>query len=497
MSTRAEAPHRGLWRTEVVRAVLSGHSSLGIAFAAAIYIVCLTGTLCVFQRDWQRWEQPDAPALQTVSDAALARAVTAFGAHPGSAEGFYVSLPNADLPRLVLSTGRDADDETWIADADGRLAVKAASPWADFLAKLHTSLFVPGVYGPFLVGLAGVALLSSLISGVLAHPRVFRDAFHLRLGGSRRLEQADLHNRLGVWALPFHVLVSLTGALLGLSALIVGALALLLFRGDTAQVYRLLSTPPPAEDARPAALPDVAALIAAVRARSPGAEPNQITVTHWGRRDLRIGISAARPGLIGDQDNLTFDAAGRIVAEKHLADQNVGTEILGALGPLHFGWFGGGAIRIIYGLLGLALCIVTVSGINVWLARRRDKGRAVPTIERVWAAVVWGQPLILSSIALIVVLARGSAEAATLGRMWTVATFTLPLLAAIAKSLARERIAVLLQGATAIVLIGAALISAALRPVALDSSAVWITLVLSSGGLALGLLMRRQGRQLT
>ena len=52
------------------------------------------------------------------------------------------------------------------------------------------------------------------------HPRVLRDAFHLRLGGSRRLQEADLHNRLGIWALPFHFTLALTGALCALFFLI-------------------------------------------------------------------------------------------------------------------------------------------------------------------------------------------------------------------------------------------------------------------------------------
>src|SRR3546814_13053298 len=78
--------------------------------------------------------------------------------------------------------------------------------------------------GIFLVGLIGVALLSSLVSGILAHPRIFRDAFHLRLGGSKRLQEADLHNRLGAWALPFHIFISLTGAFLGPTTIIVGVL---------------------------------------------------------------------------------------------------------------------------------------------------------------------------------------------------------------------------------------------------------------------------------
>ncbi|WP_334001232.1 PepSY domain-containing protein [Sphingomonas aurantiaca] len=41
-----------------VRAVLSGHGILGLAFAAVIYLVCLSGTLTVFVHDLERWEQP-------------------------------------------------------------------------------------------------------------------------------------------------------------------------------------------------------------------------------------------------------------------------------------------------------------------------------------------------------------------------------------------------------------------------------------------------------
>ncbi len=132
---------------------------------------------------------------------------------------------------VLLAYRGNRADQTWAVAGGGTLAPLSAR-WSDFLLHLHVNLHLPRSWGGFLVGLTGVALLSSLVSGVLAHPRVVRDAFHLRLGGSRRLAEADWHNRLGVWALPFHATLALTGALLGLSTLIVAALALLLYRGD-------------------------------------------------------------------------------------------------------------------------------------------------------------------------------------------------------------------------------------------------------------------------
>ncbi len=429
MSRPAERPRGGLWRSEIVRAVLNGHSVLGIAFAAVIYIVCLSGTLSVFVRDFQRWEQPAAPTFPVASDAAIGRAVVEMGSRAGTDKNFYVLLPSDDFPRLLLSSGNDADDEAWYADANGHLAMRAKSPWTDFLVDLHTRLHLPQTLGRFLVGLTGVALLSSLISGILAHPRIFRDAFHLRLGGSLRLEQADLHNRLGVWPLPFHFIVSLTGALLGLSTVIVGILALLLFRGDSQQIYALLAPPQAKEDARPAPMPDVATLIAVARDRAPGAQLRQIEVSHWSRRDMRLELSASRRRLIAQQDNITFDATGRIVAEKHPAGLTVGERILGALGPLHFGWFGGMAVRIAYGWLGLALCVVTASGITIWLARRRDKGRAAPGWERLWAAISWGQPVAIATTVLLALLLHGRMPDGTLVAVWATVTLLSAIIA--------------------------------------------------------------------
>ncbi len=141
-----------------------------------------------------------------------------------------LNLPVEGLPRFSLSTWVGQDYKTWTLDADGRAGQRLATPWTDFVQDLHIYLHLPHSWGIFVVGLTGVALLSSLVSGILAHPRVFRDAFHLRWGGSKRLQEADLHNRIGIWALPFHVTLSLTGALLGLSTVIVGVLAMVVFK---------------------------------------------------------------------------------------------------------------------------------------------------------------------------------------------------------------------------------------------------------------------------
>ncbi|MAW99726.1 MAG: hypothetical protein CMN72_08785 [Sphingomonas sp.] len=387
---------------DLVRAVLKGHSALGLAFAALLYLVCLTGTIAVFAGEFQRWENPGAEHMETMSaDAVQAAYRAAMDRTHGPVEHVLIIMPSEDRPWPTLRVdGENGTQTTWIADSAGRITGQIRESWTKFLTRLHINLHLPQSWGIFIVGLTGVALLSSLISGLLAHPRIFRDAFHLRLGGSRRLQEADLHNRIGVWALPFHFTVSLTGALLGLSSIIIGAIGLAVFQGDTAKVYAIFTPPHPTEDARPAPPLDLRPLFASVAAWAPEGRISYLVVEHpaemGGAAMFEVEDGSSR---LASADSYAFDRQGKLYHEQKAAENNVGQQILGSLGLLHFGWFGGGAIRIAYALLGLGLTYLAAGGVNIWLARRRDKGRPAPGWERVWTATVWGQPVALTCAA--------------------------------------------------------------------------------------------------
>jgi len=405
-----------------VRSVLAGHSALGLAFAALIYLVCFSGSVAVFAHEFQRWEQADRPPVTAVTPAALQNAMEQAIRTVGEGiEHVYITPPSPDLPRLSVITDAHGQHRTFQADASGALTGVGEPVWTAFMTTLHIKLHLPQTWGMFVVGLTGVALLSSLISGVLAHPRVFKDAFHLRWGGSKRLQEADLHNRLGVWALPFHVIVSLTGALLGLTTIIVGVLAMAMFQGDTAKAYALF-LPPVVDDPRPAAsLPNLIPALEATQRLSPGSTTTFIGLEHPTEMGQAVLVNATQPNRLVAADAFYFDGKGQLLDASQTTETNLGQKILGSLGPLHFGWYGGIVLKIAYGLLGLALTSVTASGVAIWLARRRDKGRPAPRWERIWIATVWSQPLAFALSALVVIGA-GSTNTVLPLITWGVAT---------------------------------------------------------------------------
>ncbi|MDX2205844.1 MAG: PepSY-associated TM helix domain-containing protein [Hyphomicrobiaceae bacterium] len=399
--TEARRRKRQIFKPHFVRAMLAGHSALGLAFAWLIYVVCLTGTLSVFLFDLQRWEQPHAPIVDRAPSPELidrvVRTAYAKALAEDAVDDISIRGPDAVSPRLLVSFD-DHEKGTggnWLADREGNLVVRLDAPWTAFLAKLHINLHLPRTWGMFLVGLTGVALLSSLVSGLLSHPRIFKDAFALRWGGAKRLEQADLHNRLGVWGLPFHIAVSLTGALLGLATLIVGVLALAAYDGDSGKAFALLLGPRAGADAAPAPLPDVAAMIRRVQAQHPEARFARLRMEHAATAGQIVHLEMRRPGHLALGNAYYFDGQGRLLGDGGYETGSIGRQILAALAPLHFGWFGGSPVKIVYGLLGLALTVITHSGVVIWLARRRDAGRPAPLWESLWAAGAWSQPLAL------------------------------------------------------------------------------------------------------
>jgi len=392
---------------DFVRAMLAGHSALGLAFAALIYLVCFSGSVAVFTYEFNRWEQPDGPVLREAAPRAGDTAFRAALAEIPKAHDLFIRLPEPASPRLTVR-GEDAGgrERTYLFDASGRLAGEQRLPWSTFQADLHAVLHLPRAWGGFIVGLTGVALLSSLISGVLSHPRVFKDAFAFRWGGSKRLQEADLHNRISVWGLPFHLTVSLTGAFLGLTAIIVGVLALATFKGDSSKAYALFRGPVVADDPRPAArLIDIAGALETLKTHYPNARASYVVVEHPGETGQHASVNLVTEGRLSRGETVVVDGAGRRVGAVGYESGSAGLRLLGAMTPLHFGWFGGWPVKVAYFLLGLGLTTVTSSGVAIWLARRRDKGRPAPRYERVWVAFAWSQPAAYGASALVALIA--------------------------------------------------------------------------------------------
>jgi uncharacterized iron-regulated membrane protein len=377
----------------VVRAVLDGHSVLGLAFGALIYLVCVSGTLAVFTDLFEAWEHPSPYAIRALAPAQVDRALDDALRDVGGATkapALYAVLPTTDLPRLTVSALGAEPERRWTLDGRGVLG-ETRPGWASFIVDLHSSLTLPALWGGSLVGLAGVALLALILTGVLAHPRIFKDAFAFRPLRSRRLRETDLHNRLGVWGLPFHLTISLTGAFFGLSTLVLMGVSAIAYQGDAGRAVSPLSGPTLPEDQAPTPLPKLAPMLAQLGPHE--ADPTFVYIERPGTRGQKIAIELPARRRLARGERYYFDGTGKLLGSGGFVAGSIGPQLYAAASALHFGTYGGLPVRLAYGLLGMALSTIAAGGVTIWLVRRRDRGRPAPRLERAWLGIVWGVPL--------------------------------------------------------------------------------------------------------
>lgn len=378
----------------LAKRALAGHSALGLLASALIYLIALSGALAVVAERWQRWEQPGVAEYETLSPAAVQAAMVATLARERGlprTEHLFVRLPDDNLPRAVVTS----DNRAWYVDATGRPVAREAHSWTEFLLALHINLTMPAPWGMLLVGALGVVLAAITLTGVLALPRIFKDAFRLRARDAGRIARVDWHNRLGAWTLPFALTLALTGAFIGLSLAGVSLLAKAETGGDLEPVYGKIFGDEPPEDKAAAPLADAARALATLRSRFPAVTPTYVVIENPGTRGQVLLLLAEHPRRLIYGESYRFDGTGRYLGRLGLSDSAIGKQAAASTYNLHFGNYAGLPVELAYVVLGLALCAITATGTSLWLDKRRRKGLPTAWLAASWCMVVWGTPLAL------------------------------------------------------------------------------------------------------
>lgn len=410
---------------DAVQRALSGHAAIGLLASALLYLICLTGTVVVFYQEWQRIEQPGAPEMTTITPDAVQRGIAAVLAtekdKPATTH-LYVHMPVDGLPRTTITT----DHQAFHIDAEGKIAGPEENAWSEFLLGAHYALNIPGLVGMTIVGIFGVMILALALSGVVAHPRIFRDAFRLRARDNHGVGLADWHNRLSVWTLPFSLAMALTGAMIGLGVVGAYGLAAAFYKNDVEAAYAPIFGGEHGADPGPAPLANVAAPLAWLAKNQPQVRPTYVILHDPGTRGQHIQLIAEHPRRLIYGETYEFGADGRYHGKVGLSDGHMGQQLAASTYNLHFGNYGGLPVKLAYIVFGLALTIVVATGTSIWLGKRQRRGLHEPRLRAGWDGVIWGVPLALTLTFLARILLGNGAPLIAI--FWTLA-IAIPLLA--------------------------------------------------------------------
>ncbi|GGH08433.1 PepSY-associated TM helix domain-containing protein [Silvibacterium dinghuense] len=361
-------------QAKTVRLWYRVHKWTSLICTALLLVACVTGLPLVFHDELDTLLEPHARAASVPEgtprasvDPMLAAAEARFPAlHP-----FSIAWDD-DEPRVFVNMSpvdqpKDGEVKSMIFDAHTGSLLEVPQDRFDltsFLLQLHSEIFL-GLPGELTMGLMSLTFVISLVSGALVYGPFMRrlDFGTYRREGARRTRWFDLHNLLGIVTLTWAFVVGATGVMNALSAPLFG-----LWRAQTLpQILKPYHGRPVPSHFRP-----VQASVDAVAASLPQMEvaavlfPNKVfgSPRHfvvWAKGKTPLTSRMETPTLVDVETGALIHTGG-------LPWYLRGLELSR---PLHFGDYGGLPLKILWGLFDAVLIVVLVSGVYLWLSKRK------------------------------------------------------------------------------------------------------------------------------
>lgn len=351
------------------------HKWTSLVCTALLLVACVTGLPLVFQDELDALLEPhvatahvEAGARTASLDPMVAEAQARFPAlHPFSI-GWDDDEPRVFVNMSPADDPKDGEIHSVIFDAHtGRLLEVPRDRFdvTGFLLRLHREIFL-GLPGELTMGVMALTFVLSLVSGALVYgPFMRRLEFGTyRRDGPKRTKWFDLHNLLGIVTLTWALVVGATGVMNALSTPLFG-----LWRAQTLPKIMAPYRGKPV----PVHFRSVDASVKQVATALPAMEissvlfPNPIfgSSRHyliWAKGKTPVTSRMLTPTLV-DVETGTLTLSGGLPWY---------LRVLELSRPLHFGDYGGLPLKIIWGLFDVVLIVVLVSGLYLWLSKRRS-----------------------------------------------------------------------------------------------------------------------------
>lgn len=273
----------------------------------------------------------------------------------------------------------------------------AAHAFAAFFVALHIHLLMPETLGLVATGIAGFALLILVATGTLVHRPSWAKMSSKPRTRRGRLIAGDLHTLMGTWTLPYTVVLALTGSFFSFAGVVlIPVVAMVAFDGDQEALVRTLIGRVEVYDSREAA--SLSPILHDARIRSPNAQLGGIALDRWGQPEATATVRMVERSPFGHAThNYVYDGhTGAFIQQKpELGTQpSLGNRLVQLMAELHFGTLAGIVTKLLWGVFGVATCLLAVSGLLVYVARQRDQEANSTRFVRLMVVVlVGGLPL--------------------------------------------------------------------------------------------------------
>jgi uncharacterized iron-regulated membrane protein len=354
------------------------HKWTSLVCTIFLLIICLTGLPLVFHHEIEHWLDDGKPLSNVPADTPPANldklVASALTMYPGEVVDYlffdpdepqvYVGMAKTPGDGQVSGHAVRMDGRTGEVLLDGPLYTEDKFSFMGIMLALHVDLFA-GLPGELFLGFMGLLFCVAIVSGVVLYgPFMKKLEFGtVRAARSTRLKWLDLHNLLGIVTLVWAFVVGFTG--------VINELSTPLFRlWQSTELVRILE--PYKGQTVPTQLASAQLAADTAKKAMPGNEVSFISFPGnafgsphhyiaWMRGDTPLTSKLNTPVLVDGK-------TGELTTVAKMPWYLTALELSR---PLHFGDYGGLPLKIIWALLDLITIVVLVSGLYLWIARRR------------------------------------------------------------------------------------------------------------------------------
>lgn len=354
------------------------HAWAGIFAGSILIVVSLTGTLLVFEEELDVWLYPELFGFEHEDER------LSFG---GTVQAVQAVYPDWQIKGIYRFKKRN-DCYMLYYGADYRQAV--VNPYSGevtgtriyahsimgFIRNLHRTLLIPTV-GKYIVGVASLFLVILMITGlrlwIPKHWGKLKERLTVKKGASFKRQNYDWHNSLGFYFSPFITLISLTGAAITFSPLVIMALFLVSFEPPQSIDSILGQKSQYVANGQPLAID---AVVAMANEEIPGGVVRGITLPYDSIGTFGVNILAPGRAKTGDYSIINYDQyAGKALMNTDADLPHIGKAYVNWVTPIHYGTFGGLTTRILALIASLVVPVLFVTGFIIWRGRwlKRNK----------------------------------------------------------------------------------------------------------------------------
>lgn len=349
---------------------LSLHRYAGVMTGILLVIICLTGSLLIFEPELDRLLNPKlfyiTPQTQQISKQKVVN--IAQKAYP-NLKPHRVSVPqkNNEIYAVRMVSPQVQYTDIYINPYNGKIVGSRPGKQNlySFLIDIHVSLLA-GDTGKIVVGIYGLSLLFLILTGIILWPgwRKVATGFQIRWKSPAILLNYDLHKVGGILSAVFLILITFSGV------------AMVFYTQFESAVYSIMGTPPSLPEPTSkvvAGVPSMNAdrLLKKAEAALPGAK----TFNFYPAKEAEDPFWA---WMIFPQEKNEFNKhfyvyldqyTGKVLQVDDPRKTTLATRILNAQYILHIGSYGGLLMRILYAFIGFVVVVLVITGLALW--RRR------------------------------------------------------------------------------------------------------------------------------